>query len=180
MLAGFSGNLSLCPDNSHMLITCSGAAKGRLIKDDLAVLSLKNGNVLKSGSARPSSESALHLEIYKAFPQCKAILHTHPTYMQALELKLNGRMGEFLNIQLFEAEVWRQRLAFIQPLQPGDMAVAKEACQALRGSFNSELPLPCGVWLGQHGLCAIGPDLPACMSFNEELEHLAKVQLLSL
>lgn len=42
---------------------------------DMVVLDLE-GNIVE-GSLRPSSDTPTHLELYRAFPEIKAVVHTH-------------------------------------------------------------------------------------------------------
>ena len=63
MLAGGDGNLSARIDEKRLLITRSGVAKGRLGLDDFVELNLEGE--LISGSGKPSSETAMHLTVYK-------------------------------------------------------------------------------------------------------------------
>ena len=91
MLAGCNGNASCrwqSPEGERIVITRSGAAKGRLTLQDLCVLDARSGATLYGGPS--SSEGLMHLEVYAARPRCGAILHTHPR--QLLALALNGQM----------------------------------------------------------------------------------------
>lgn len=60
----------------------------------------------------------MHLEIYRALPDCGAVLHTHPRCLLALSLHLRGNERDFLRLPLFEAETWRARLGFAPALEP--------------------------------------------------------------
>lgn len=89
MLAGCNGNASCrwqSPEGERIVITRSGAAKGRLTLRDLCVLDARSGATLYGGPS--SSEGLMHLEVYAARPRCGAILHTHPRQLLALALKL--------------------------------------------------------------------------------------------
>lgn len=177
-LAGYSGNLSLRLDNGFILITGANTAKGRLNEDDLVIMTVTGDMV--SGKRKPSSESGLHLAIYNAFPGCGAILHTHPAYLQALELKLPEPREMFLNIDIFEAQIWHDRLVWIDPWPPGHTSLAQATVLALQASYGENAPFPCAAWLSRHGLCALSSTLPSCLSLTEELEHIAYVQILTL
>lgn len=63
MLAGCNGNAScrwLSPEGERIVITRSGAAKGRLTLRDLCVLDARSGATLYGGPS--SSEGLMHLE----------------------------------------------------------------------------------------------------------------------
>lgn len=70
------GNVSaLAPDGKSVVIKPSGVAYEQLTPESMVVVDLE-GNVIE-GSLRPSSDTATHLELYKAFPQLGGIVHTH-------------------------------------------------------------------------------------------------------
>jgi L-fuculose-phosphate aldolase len=168
LLSGFNGNVSLRLDAQTCAITCSGAAKGHLRPQDIALVELTQGKTLEGGKA--SSELAMHLAIYRRCPHTQGIVHTHPRHLLALGLRLPE--SDFLAMPLFEAAAQRARLAFAPALPPGTealaLAVEEAACHAE------------AVWMAQHGLCSHGHTLVSALALTEELEHLAAVQLLSL
>ena len=72
LTAGTAGNVSARVAGGTVVITAAGEA------DDTVVLDL-DGNVL-GGSRPPSSERALHLAVYRAYPEVGAVVHAHPVY----------------------------------------------------------------------------------------------------
>lgn len=181
MMAGWSGNASLrLPrDVELILITASGAAKGALKPDHCIVINT-SGEVVE-GTGRPSSEMGLHLALYDALPHCGAILHGHPVHLQALGEMLipageRQRQNDFLNLNLYEAQIWRKRLYFTPAVEPGVEAVATEAVKAL-GCNPAAIELPAAIWLSGHGICTMGKNLLDALCMAEELEHLAAIQL---
>ena len=156
----------------RIVITRSGAAKGRLTLRDLCVLDARSGATLYGGPS--SSEGLMHLEVYAARPQCGAILHTHPRQLLALALKLEGLADwqeRFLKLPVFESGVWRARLGYAPAFEPGTRELAEAVGQTAR-DFEA-------VWMTRHGLCASAPCLGQALTLSEELEHLAAIQLLA-
>ncbi len=58
-----------------VVIKPSGVAYEGMTVEDMVVVDL-DGNVVV-GKRKPSSDTATHLELYKAFPDCGGIVHTH-------------------------------------------------------------------------------------------------------
>ena len=171
LLRGFNGNASVRLSDGAMLITRSGCAKGRLREED-ACVQAPDGALLHGGPA--SSEGQMHLAIYAALPQTQAVLHTHPPRLLALSLRLAAREGDgwreaFLSLPLFEAQTWKQRLAFVPALPPGTPELAQAVARAAQTAS--------AVWMEGHGLCCHGENLAFCLDLSEHLEHLAGVQL---
>lgn len=176
MLAGFNGNASCLLDvtgNEHstapqVLITRSGAAKSQLRHEDVSIVSLENNTLLHGKAA--STEAGMHLAIYKACPATRAVLHTHPPHLLALGLHLPPEQR--LTMPLFEADAFRAKLAFVPALPPGSAALAEAVAQAAQTHP--------AVWLEGHGLVTHGPDAATLAPLAEELEQLAKIQLMRL
>lgn len=58
-----------------VVIKPSGVSYERMTAEDMVVVDL-DGRVVE-GSRKPSSDTATHLELYKAFPEAGGIVHTH-------------------------------------------------------------------------------------------------------
>ena len=70
------GNVSgIDREKGLVVIKPSGVSYETMTADDMVVLDLE-GNVVE-GKWRPSSDTATHLELYKAFPNIGGIVHTH-------------------------------------------------------------------------------------------------------
>ena len=64
-----------------VVIKPSGVEYDELTPENLVVVDL-DGHVVE-GTLRPSSDTATHLELYKAFPAVGGIVHTHSTHATA-------------------------------------------------------------------------------------------------
>ena len=73
------GNVSgIDESGKYFVIKPSGVDYEKMTADDMVVMDL-NGNVVE-GNLRPSSDTATHLELYKAFPEIGGVVHTHSSY----------------------------------------------------------------------------------------------------
>ena len=73
------GNVSgIDAERKLFVIKPSGVEYDVLTPDDMVVMDL-NGNKVE-GRYNPSSDTATHLELYKAFPQIGGVVHTHSSY----------------------------------------------------------------------------------------------------
>jgi ribulose-5-phosphate 4-epimerase/fuculose-1-phosphate aldolase len=75
LVRGTQGNLSAREDGGNVVITPAGMAYETLEPGDLVVLDV-DGNVVE-GEHAPSSERRVHLAIYDARADVRAIVHTH-------------------------------------------------------------------------------------------------------
>ncbi|MFO7726963.1 MAG: tRNA (N6-threonylcarbamoyladenosine(37)-N6)-methyltransferase TrmO [Desulfonatronovibrio sp.] len=165
LLSGLNGNLSIRKED-HVLITKSGSAKGLLTTDDLCVLELKTGEII-SGQGKPSTESGMHLEIYRNQPEANAIAHTHPVSILSLERLRGDRILE--NVDLFEAGTIKSQLSSVPGHKPGTLELAEAVGLKAKQS-------KCILMKG-HGLTCWGANLPEAAGLGEELEALARIEL---
>jgi L-fuculose-phosphate aldolase len=83
---GTAGNLS-CRVDDHVVISPTSIPYDEATPDDLWVLSLA-GDVVRDGSAAPSSETPFHLAIYAA-TKAAAVVHTHSAEVVAVSATLD-------------------------------------------------------------------------------------------
>ena len=78
---GNGGNISARISDEYAICTPTLMSKGDMQARDLSLVDLNNCQIC--GERPPTSEILLHLEIYKAVPQAKAVIHCHPPYATA-------------------------------------------------------------------------------------------------
>jgi len=78
---GNGGNISVRLGSKYLLCTPTMMSKGDLEPADICLSDLE-GNIL-AGDRPRTSELLLHLEIYKANPRARAVVHCHPPYPTA-------------------------------------------------------------------------------------------------
>ncbi len=71
------------------VIKPSGVAYGALTPGDMAVLDLETGKRVE-GALAPSSDTATHLCIYRAFPSVCGVVHTHSRFATAFAQALRA------------------------------------------------------------------------------------------
>lgn len=94
---GNGGNISVRLGSKYVLCTPTMISKGDLQPEDICLCDL-DGAILVGDRSR-TSELLLHLEIYKAQPQARAIVHCHPPYATAFAMTgsapPNGLLPEY-------------------------------------------------------------------------------------
>lgn len=71
------GNVSgVDREQGLMVIKPSGVEYDRMAPEDMVVVSLTTGERVE-GKWKPSSDTATHVALYNAFPECGGIVHTH-------------------------------------------------------------------------------------------------------
>ena len=73
------GNVSgIDRESGLIVIKPSGVPYETMTADDMVVLNLDGNRV--EGKYKPSSDTATHVVLYKAFPECGGIVHTHSSW----------------------------------------------------------------------------------------------------
>lgn len=163
LLTSNDGNISVRLDDSRILITPSGISKGRMIPDDLMVIDLK-GRVLSSQPGyRSSSETPMHLEVYKQRPDVRAVIHAHPVFATALTVAGLDFPNDMLpEVTLALGEV---------PVSPYATPSSDEDADAIRPLIRDHD----AILLCQHGTLTVGDDLEEALIHVERVEHVAEV-----
>jgi methylthioribulose-1-phosphate dehydratase len=69
-----AGNYSARLDDGAFAVTVSGKHKGRLTTDDVMRVDADGRSL---DGKKPSAETLLHMQLYRLFPACNAVLHSH-------------------------------------------------------------------------------------------------------
>ena len=78
LVEGTSGNVSGRLDDGRICLTPSSIPYETMTLDDLVICDI-DGNKLE-GHRGPTSEKALHLSCYRAFPEVGGVIHSHAVY----------------------------------------------------------------------------------------------------
>jgi L-fuculose-phosphate aldolase len=115
---GNGGNISFRIGENAVICTPTLVSKADLKPEDLCLVDLE-GNQLAGARAR-TSEILMHLEIYKAVPEAKAVVHCHPPHATAYAI--TGRVPPTCVIP--EYEVFVGNVALTRYETPGTQEFA--------------------------------------------------------
>ncbi len=155
------GNVSLRVGQEHILITPSGVGKGRMTPEMLVLCDLE-GNVLE-GERYPSSESKMHLMVYREREDVMSVVHAHPPMSTAFAIcrrPLKERYLAEMIIGLGEV-----------PVTEFAMLSTHEVADSVRPFVHDHN----AVLLANHGSLAWGPTLLSAFDRLETVEQTAKV-----
>ncbi len=116
---GNGGNISVRVSSQYVLCTPTLCSKGDLSMQDFSLVDLENCQIC--GDRPQTSEILLHLEIYKAVPAAKAVIHCHPPYATAHAVAGVVPQGNLIP----EQEVFIGPVALAPYETPGTRAFAK-------------------------------------------------------
>lgn len=116
---GNGGNISCRLSADYVLCTPTLCSKGDLEAEKLCLVNLQNRKVI--GQLEQSSELRLHLEVYKAVPGARAVIHCHPPHITAYSIA--GLIPPVAIVP--EAEVFVGPMALAPYETPGTQAFAE-------------------------------------------------------
>ncbi len=165
LISGSSGNVSLrlAPEGGEdrYLITPAGVTYDRLDIDGLVVV---DGDLEPvAADLVPSTESLLHLGIYRGRPDVNAVVHTHSLYASVAAVTTTqippivDEMVVYLGGPVDVAD-------YGFPGTPELAAAGLEALEDRRA-----------VLLRNHGMCAVGSDLEEAMRVAILVERVAQI-----
>ncbi|HYI34018.1 MAG TPA: class II aldolase/adducin family protein [Glaciibacter sp.] len=169
---GSSGNVSLRVGDI-LLMTPTGSALSRLTADGLSVISLPEAGAqpVHISGPRPSKELPLHLAVYGARPDARAVVHLHSPYATALSCLPPDGHGYAALPPITPYRVMRLGDVPVAAYQtPGSDDLAIGVAELARGN-NAML-------LASHGPVLVGGDLASAADLAEELETAAQLTFL--
>ncbi|MDE6281202.1 MAG: class II aldolase/adducin family protein [Oscillospiraceae bacterium] len=155
------GNVSVRVAPDRILITPSGVGKGRMTPEMLVLCDLQ-GNIL-DGERHPSSESKMHLMVYRERDNVMSVVHAHPPISTAFAICRRPLKERYLSEMV-------AGLGEI-PVTEFAMLSTNEVPESVRPFVHSHN----AVLLANHGALAWGPTLLAAFDRLETVEQTAKV-----
>ena len=163
LILGTWGNLSVRLDDENILITPSGISYSELEPLDIVKVNLKT--LKAEGANKPSSEISMHVAIYKAREDVKAVIHTHATNSSVFAAACKG-----IPVPSKEADA-REIFGSVIPIAayaaPGTSELATNVAKALGDGA--------GVVMAHHGMCVVGADLQETFDRAILFENAARV-----
>lgn len=172
------GNVSgIDREKGLVVIKPSGVSYDDMKASDMVVVDLETGKVVE-GDLNPSSDTATHLVLYKAFPNIKGVVHTHSTYATAW-----AQAGKDIpNIGTTHADYFYKDIPCTDDMTADQMAeYEKETGEVIVKRFEGMNPdhTP-GVLVKNHGPFSWGTS-PANAVYNAKvMEQCAKMAFVSL
>lgn len=169
-----SSNYSLRVDSNHCAITVSGKHKGALTADDIMLVDLDGRPCMDK---KPSAETALHVWLYRRYPQVGAVLHTHS---QNATVLTRLKAGDRIHLQGYElqkafAGTGSHEGEMVLPVFENTQDIAALAAEV--DAWLAEHANPWAYLIRGHGMYAWGETLDDCMRHLEALEYLLACEL---
>src|SRR5215218_4943650 len=163
--AGNEGNHSYRIGTDRVLCTPTGISKGNLKPDDICTVDMEGKQV--AGKRKRTSEILMHLAIYKARPDVKAVVHSHPPHATAFAIA-----GVELPTCIHpEAEVFLGAVKTARYVTPGDQRLGDSILPYVKDSNT--------ILLQSHGVVCFHPDLEQTYYQLEIVDAYARILILA-
>lgn len=154
------GNISIRVDDTFMLITPSGRPYEELTEHDIVLVNYHTSRY--EGTVKPSSEKALHCEIYRTRKEVHAVIHTHQ--MNASTVAAARR--EVPPILDDMTQIIGPTVRVAEYALPSTRKITKKTVKALKGR-NAAL-------MANHGAVCVGRDMEEAFVVCQVLEKACK------
>ena len=161
LVAGTEGNVSARLEDGNVCITPSSLNYEVMTLDDLVVMDL-DANVVE-GSRGPSSEKAVHLACYKAFPEVGSVIHSHPVNASVFAVARQPLPAAIEESVVFIGG----DIPICDFVETGTDGLGDEAVRRLADRSAA--------LLANHGLVAIGADPYSAMRVTALVEKVATI-----
>jgi ribulose-5-phosphate 4-epimerase/fuculose-1-phosphate aldolase len=159
LVYGCWGNLSLRLNEKEMLITPSGMDYFKIKIEDIVKMNIVDLSYDHEGR-KPSTENIMHSFVYRTFPDCNAIIHTHSNGCSIFASSKAGFAIEDPELKSIMGDV------LVAPYAPsGTKTLAVNAAKTL---VNTHATI-----LANHGAVFHAPSLDLCLTIANAVEAKA-------
>jgi L-fuculose-phosphate aldolase len=163
--AGNEGNHSYRIGPDRVLCTPTGISKGFLKPDDICTVDMEGKQV--AGKRKRTSENLMHLAIYKARADVKAVVHSHPPHATAFAIA-----GVELPTCIHpEAEVFLGAVKTAKYVTPGDTRLGESLLPYVKDTNT--------ILLQNHGTVTYDVDLENAYYKLEIVDAYSRILLLA-
>jgi L-fuculose-phosphate aldolase len=163
--AANDGNISVRLNDHEVLCTPTMHCKGFLAPEDLCVVDMEGHQL--AGKKKRSSEMLLHLEIMKARPDVKSVVHCHPPHATAFAIAREPIPQAVLpEVEVFLGEV---------PIAPYETPGSKKFAETIVPFVHKSNV----ILLANHGTVSFGESVERAYWWTEILDAYCRILILS-
>ncbi|MCL4326001.1 MAG: class II aldolase/adducin family protein [Candidatus Thermoplasmatota archaeon] len=165
---GTSGNISVRINKRQIKITQTHIFKDTLTVNDFATVSINNKKIDVNSKMRPSSETRMHIEIYRSRPDISVIIHAHPIY--TTYFAVSNILPDVSILPETEKQIGKLSMVNYYPSGSEKLAIA-----AGKASIGSNALI-----LRNHGAVTMGSTFEDTAIIMEMLEYLCNISYIKL
>lgn len=163
-----SGNFSILDKETGYIVVSPTSIDRELLQIEQVCVMTLDGEIIEGN--RPSSETMMHLEIYKARKDVNAVVHTHSKFATAFAV-----LNKPIPAVVFEAATFGLKKGYIpvaQYARPGTVELSKSVIEPIQIADM--------ILLEKHGAVSVGTDLEDAFLKAQYIEEVAEIYYLAL
>ena len=161
----YNGHASVRAGDEHLLINIGSCQRSRLTIEDICKIDFE-GNVIE-GKGKPPLEFHLHVGVYRARPEVRAVVHAHPKWSTFLTM-----VGESYQPVYAQGSLVYPMPVLDSPNSINNPVMAKRLADAL-----GDRP---AAMMKSHGAVTVGKDIVEAFVLANYLEENAYRQYMAL
>lgn len=165
LVAGSSGNLSLRLDDGDLLVTPSGISLREMA--DAQIVRVDPGGVPRDPQQHPTTELPLHIAAYRARPDARCVVHTHPTFCVVW-----SKVGSIFPRDTVGARETLGPVAWTAYRDPGTHDLADLCAAEFARGFDT-------VVMERHGVSTVAQTLERAFVLTDLAEEAARIAYFS-
>jgi L-fuculose-phosphate aldolase len=168
-ICGTEGNFSIRLGDDLLIATAAGTCKGRVEPDQFVVTDMAGQRIESKNYShwQPSTELAMHLTVYQARPDVRAVAHAHPTVAVGFTVA-----GVPLTKCVLPEVVCSLGVIPTAPYATPSTSEVSAGIEQLIKQYDA-------VMLDHHGALTCGADLWQAFHKMETVEHYAQTMLVA-
>lgn len=159
------GNISIRVDDTHVLLTPSALDKGELTADQVLLSTLAGENL--SPNLKPTLETSMHLAVYRARPDVRAVAHAHPVFATAFAC-VTRELDTSLTSEIY---MHLPKIGYAPFATPGSEELGRLVAESL-ADVNVSL-------MRNHGVIAVAKTMYKAFDLLESIETFARVTVVA-
>lgn len=163
-----SGNFSVRdPETGYIAITPTKLPRAQMTYHDIIILD-KDGVIVENNTGlKPTSESMMHLAVYKTRDDVNGVVHTHSMYATSFAI-----CSEEIKSVVYEALAYGGRVPLAPYGRPGTKELAESIIEPIKTSD--------AVLMEKHGALLVDRDVETALNKALYLEEVAQMYYHSL
>lgn len=158
-----SGNFSIRDDKTgYVLVTPSGVGRKFLTSKHILVIDIDGNIIEKNLDVRPTSETPMHLTVYKERSDINGVVHTHSKYATAFAV-----VNKPIEPIVFESMSYGGKVPVAKYATPSGEKLAKSIIKYIKGNN--------AILLEKHGVLSVAKDIDTAYLNAHYIEEVAEI-----
>ncbi len=169
-LVGASGGNVSAKKGDNIYVTAGGKSLRDIKSEDIVEVDIRGDLVDNYTKLKPSKETSMHLNIYKARKDIDCIIHVHPIYATAFTIR-----GKTVPMITVTSKLKLKDVPLVEYAEPGSNKLSEMVFKTVQEAQEDISAL----LLEAHGLIVFAKGMENCFNIAELVEETAEIAYVS-